>query len=53
MPSPSGFAFFPWWQPGSLEQQRFQVGIYQIAWENAQAAMRPALPERDLLGVWN
>jgi hypothetical protein len=34
------------WQPA-------HQGIYQIAWENAQAMLRPSWPERDLLGVWN
>jgi hypothetical protein len=47
-PSPRGFILVPFisWQPA-------QRGIYQIAWENAQAMLRPSLPERDLLGVWN
>jgi hypothetical protein len=27
--------------------------VYQLAFEQAQAVVRPSLPERDLLGVWN
>jgi hypothetical protein len=27
--------------------------LYQRAFEEAQAVVRPSLPERDLLGVWN
>ncbi|MFM7151766.1 MAG: hypothetical protein ACKO23_18215 [Gemmataceae bacterium] len=27
--------------------------LYRWAWEQAQAVVRPSLPERDLLGVWN
>jgi hypothetical protein len=27
--------------------------VYQMAFEQAQAVVRPSLPERDLLGVWN
>ena len=55
MPSPRGFIFIPftWGRAASLEQQQAQQGIYQMAWENAQAMLRPSLPERDLLGVWN
>jgi hypothetical protein len=33
----------------SAEQQR----LYQWAFEQAQEAARPSLPERDLAGVWN
>jgi hypothetical protein len=35
--------------PAWLWQQR----LYQIALAEAQAVVRPSLPERDLLGVWN
>jgi hypothetical protein len=31
----------------------WQQRIYQLAWEEAQAVVRPSLLERDLLGVWN
>lgn len=27
--------------------------VYQLAFEEAQAVVRPSLLERDLLGVWN
>lgn len=27
--------------------------IYQMAFQQAQAVVRPSLPERDLLAVWN
>jgi hypothetical protein len=30
-----------------------QLALYQAAFEQAQAAMRPSLLERDLVGVWN
>jgi hypothetical protein len=40
--------------PGqSLEQLLLQQWIYQRAFEQAQAVVRPSLPERDLLAVWN
>ena len=31
----------------------WQQRLYQLAFEQAQAVVRPSLPERDLLGVWN
>jgi hypothetical protein len=30
-----------------------QAAVYQLAFEQAQATLRPSLPERDLLAVWN
>ena len=27
--------------------------LYQMAFQQAQAVVRPSLPERDLLAVWN
>ncbi len=30
-----------------------QQWLYQWAFQQAQAAARPSLPERDLAGVWN
>jgi hypothetical protein len=36
-----------------LPQQLGQGLLYQLAFEQAQAALRPSLPERDLLAVWN
>jgi hypothetical protein len=32
---------------------QWQQGLYRWAFEQAQAAARPSLPERDLLAVWN
>jgi hypothetical protein len=34
-------------------QRWSQWSIYQLAFEQAQAQLRPSLPERDLLAVWN
>jgi hypothetical protein len=31
----------------------WQQQVYQRAFNEAQAVVRPSLPERDLLGVWN
>jgi hypothetical protein len=31
----------------------WQEQVYRLAFEQAQAVVRPSLPERDLLGVWN
>jgi hypothetical protein len=36
-----------------LQQWTMQQYIYQQAFEQAQAVVRPSLLERDLLGVWN
>ena len=35
------------------ELLRCQLALYQLAFERAQAAVRPSLVERDLAGVWN
>lgn len=37
----------------TLGQQLCQMAIYQLAFEQAQADLRPSWPERDLLGIWN
>jgi hypothetical protein len=37
----------------TVEQRAFPQWIYQKAFEEARAVVRPSLPERDLLGVWN
>jgi hypothetical protein len=37
----------------TMMQQSCQWMVYQLAFEQAQAVVRPSLPERDLLGVWN
>ena len=40
--------------PGqSLEHWLWQQWVYQQAFAQAQAVVRPSLPERDLLAVWN
>ena len=55
-PAPGAFLLVPVQAlaPGlTLEQMLWQRWLYQQALEQAQAAVRPSLPERDLLGVWN
>jgi hypothetical protein len=49
------FVLFPlaWLPQVTPEQLSLQQWIYQRAFEQAQAVVRPSLPERDLLGVWN
>jgi hypothetical protein len=37
----------------SFAQQLWQQSVYQLAYEQALADLRPSLPERDLAGVWN
>jgi hypothetical protein len=39
--------------PLGPEQAARQQALYQWAFSEAQAVVRPSLPERDLLGVWN
>lgn len=53
--SPAGFLLCPvvLLQGLTLEQWWCQQWIYRQAFEQAQAVVRPSLPERDLLGVWN
>ena len=34
-------------------QLLWQCAIYQMAFVQAQTELRPSLPERDLLAVWN
>ena len=53
--SPAGFALcpgflFPQMTP---DQWLVQQWLYQRAFAEAQAVVRPSLPERDLLAVWN
>ena len=38
---------------GSPVELCWQQELYRWALEQAQAVVRPSLPERDLLGVWN
>ena len=51
--SPWGLVFCP--PPGGMtvEQWGWQQALYRWAFEQAQAVVRPSLPERDLLAVWN
>jgi hypothetical protein len=53
--TPDGFMVCPLAlvQGQSPVQQSWQSALYQLAFEQAQAALRPSLPERDLLAVWN
>lgn len=53
--SPDGFVVcpLPVLQTLPPEQLPWQHALYQLAFEQAQAELRPSLPERDLLGVWN
>jgi hypothetical protein len=55
IPAPGGFMVCPSVLIAGLNpvQQFWQNALYQIAFEQALAAARPSLPERDLLGVWN
>jgi hypothetical protein len=52
--SPAAFCACPWGlvMRDSAAMQ-WQQRIYQLAFAEAQAVVRPSLPERDLLGVWN
>jgi hypothetical protein len=54
-PNPAGFVLFPVGSfPGQCPNQwLWQQSLYQRAFEAAQEVVRPSLPERDLLGVWN
>jgi len=53
--SPEGFIAcpLPLLQAVAPEQLLWQNALYQVAFEQAQEELRPSLPERDLLGVWN
>lgn len=53
--SPTAFFVCPaCWGPGwSPQQWLYQQWVYQWAFVQAQAVVRPSLPERDLLAVWN
>jgi hypothetical protein len=43
----------PFPQAVSAAQWAVQQWVYQCAFEQAQAVVRPSILERDLLGVWN
>jgi hypothetical protein len=53
--APGSFVLLPvgWLPETSVEQRLVQQWVYQWAWAQAQAVLRPSLPERDLLAVWN
>jgi hypothetical protein len=46
-PANGAFVFFP----GPLAP--WQLALYQWAFAQAKEVVRPSLPERDLLAVWN
>jgi hypothetical protein len=52
--TPKGFMVCPpaLLQRGRDRQELWQQ-VYRLAFEQAQAVVRPSLPERDLLGNWN
>jgi hypothetical protein len=54
-PSPQGFVLLPAGCLPPLDplRQAFQQALYERALAEARAVVRPALTERDLLGVWN
>lgn len=53
--NPSAFCAYPVGpvSGGGGGASHWQQWIYQVAFEQAQAVVRPSLPERDLLGNWN
>jgi hypothetical protein len=52
--SPTAFLCPPPWCLGLTPQQWLaQQWVYEVAFAQAQAVVRPSLPERDLLAVWN
>jgi hypothetical protein len=56
-PAPAAGAFFlcplSCLPLGCREQWPWQQALYQWAFDQAREVIRPALPERDLLAVWN
>jgi hypothetical protein len=53
-PSPAAFLLCPLMGlPFAAAQCQWQQDLYAWALAQAQAVVRPSLPERDLLGVWN
>jgi len=49
--APGSFMLCPMALPMGLSE--VQQSLYHWAFEQAQEAARPSLPERDLAGVWN
>ena len=54
-PTPGTFIAYPMplFQGLNAEQRSWQQSVYQLAFEQAQAVVRPSLRERDLLAAWN
>ena len=54
-PAQEAFALVPLscLPPLSPEEAARQQALYQWAFNEAQAVVRPSILERDLLGVWN
>lgn len=54
-PTPNTFILCPSWLiPGvGLEQWLAMQWVYQQAFAEAQAVVKPSILERDLLGCWN
>jgi hypothetical protein len=50
-PTPAGFMACPGMCCQSMSD--FQRYVYEMAFAQAQAVVRPSLPERDRAGVWN
>lgn len=51
VPSPAAFLLCPLAGPSAFVQ--WQQSLYEWALAQARAVVRPSLPERDLLAVWN
>jgi hypothetical protein len=53
--NPAAFCAWPLGLPAGAPAQAgcWQQRLYQLAFEEAQAVVRPSWLERDLLGVWN
>jgi hypothetical protein len=52
---PGAFVLCPFFPAQQVcdELRQCQMALYRLAFEKAQAAVRPSLLERDLVGVWN
>jgi hypothetical protein len=52
-PSPESFGYFPPSSLGLAKLEPWQIAVYEQALAEAQAVVRPSLPERNVLAVWN
>ena len=54
-PAAAAFVLYPVaaLPPVSRDHAAWQRALYEWAFAEAQAVVRPSLPERDLLAVWN